>query len=71
MKKTVGSKKLKASIDPEKCKGCGLCIIKCKQNAITYEIVRPPEYIKGRSTSVTEPGASARVVPVWGFYDLK
>ncbi len=71
MKKTANSKKLKASVSPEKCKGCGLCIVGCKQNAITYRIVRPPEYIKGRSTSVTEPGASTRVVPVWGFYDLK
>ena len=50
-------------IRPEKCKGCGLCIIKCKQDALRYEIVRPPEYIKGRWTSVTEPGATARTVP--------
>jgi NAD-dependent dihydropyrimidine dehydrogenase PreA subunit len=71
MKKTANSKKLKASISPEKCKGCGLCIVGCKQNVITYQIVRPPEYIKGRSTSVTDPGATTRVVPVWGFYDLK
>ncbi len=71
MKQTSGSKKLKAYIDKEKCKGCGLCIIGCKHNAIHYEIVRPPEYIKGRSTSVSEPGAAARKVPVWGAYDLK
>jgi NAD-dependent dihydropyrimidine dehydrogenase PreA subunit len=71
MRKTVNSRKLKAFIIPEKCKGCGLCIVGCQQNAITYRIVRPPEYIKGRSTSVTDPAASTRVVPVWGHYDLK
>jgi NAD-dependent dihydropyrimidine dehydrogenase PreA subunit len=71
MRKTTNSKKLKAFIIPEKCKGCGLCIVGCKQNAITYQIVRPPEYIKGRSASVPDPSASTRVLPVWGFYDLK
>ena len=65
------SKKQKAVISAEKCKGCGLCIISCKQNAMRYEIVRPPEYIRGRSTSVSTPGATARTVPVWGHYDLK
>jgi NAD-dependent dihydropyrimidine dehydrogenase PreA subunit len=65
------SKKQKAVISAEKCKGCGLCIISCKQNALRYEIVRPPEYIRGKSTSVTTPGATARTVPVWGHYDLK
>jgi Na+-translocating ferredoxin:NAD+ oxidoreductase RNF subunit RnfB len=65
------SKKQKAVISAEKCKGCGLCIISCKQNALRYEIVRPPEYIKGKSTSVTTPGATARTVPVWGHYNLK
>lgn len=70
-KKEPASKKQKALISAEKCKGCGLCIIGCKQNALRYEIVRPPEYIKGKSTSVTTPGATARTVPVWGHYDLK
>jgi NAD-dependent dihydropyrimidine dehydrogenase PreA subunit len=66
-----GSKKQKAVISADKCKGCGLCIITCKHNALHYEIVRPPEYIRGRSTSVTEPGAKPRTVPVWGHYNLK
>lgn len=71
MKPGSNPKKFKANISAEKCKGCGLCIITCKPNAIRYEIVRPPEYIAGRSTSVSAPGATARTVPVWGHYDLK
>ncbi len=46
MKKVLGSKKLKASIDKEKCIGCGICIVGCPQRAMTYELVRPPEYIQ-------------------------
>jgi Pyruvate/2-oxoacid:ferredoxin oxidoreductase delta subunit len=45
MKKTPSSKKLKASIIKENCMGCGVCIVGCKQRALTYEVVRPPEYI--------------------------
>jgi Na+-translocating ferredoxin:NAD+ oxidoreductase RNF subunit RnfB len=65
------SKKEKAVISAEKCKGCGLCIVGCRQGALRYEIVRPPEYIKGKATSVTTPGANARSVPVFGRYDLE
>jgi ferredoxin len=25
--------------------GCGLCVIKCPQKAITLELIRPPEHI--------------------------
>jgi NAD-dependent dihydropyrimidine dehydrogenase PreA subunit len=72
MRPSKTSKKLKAYISAEKCKGCGLCIVGCEYNAITYEIVRPPEYIRGRPTSiVNEPGAPPRTLPVFGFYDLK
>jgi Na+-translocating ferredoxin:NAD+ oxidoreductase RNF subunit RnfB len=72
MRPSAGSKKLKAFIAVDKCKGCGLCIVGCKQNAITYEIVRPPEYMKGRPTSVVdEPGKPPRKLPVFGLYDLK
>ncbi len=71
MKPDAKSKKSKAVINAEKCKGCGLCIIECKQNAMRYEIVRPPEYLKGRSTLVSAPGDSARAVPIFGFYELK
>ena len=34
MKPVPYTKKQKAVIDAEKCKGCGLCIIKCKQDAL-------------------------------------
>lgn len=70
MKKTTKSKKYKAYIVPEKCKGCGICIVGCKQNALTYRIVRPPEYLK----PPIDPGQTDRpvhVIPVWGHYDLK
>jgi ferredoxin len=71
MKKGSSTKKQIASISAEKCKGCGLCLLKCKQDAIRLEIVRPPEYIKGRSTSVSQVGATAKTLPVFGLYDLK
>jgi Na+-translocating ferredoxin:NAD+ oxidoreductase RNF subunit RnfB len=46
MRKPANSKKLKSSIIAEKCMGCGVCVIGCKQRALSYEIVRPPEYVK-------------------------
>jgi NAD-dependent dihydropyrimidine dehydrogenase PreA subunit len=45
MKKVPGSKKMKAFIVNEHCMGCGLCIFKCPNNAMRFELVRPPEYI--------------------------
>ncbi len=48
MRKTPTSKKLKASIINENCMGCGVCIVGCKQKAMHYELVRPPEYITDR-----------------------
>lgn len=76
MRKTASSKKLKASVVAEKCKGCGVCIVGCKQNALRYEIVRPPEYLKPRPfpppSQAGRPGGPPRVIPgMWGFYDLK
>ncbi|HSW57053.1 MAG TPA: 4Fe-4S binding protein [Dehalococcoidales bacterium] len=71
MKPAGKGKKQKAVISPEKCKGCGLCIIKCKENAMRYEIVRPPEYLRGRPISVSAPGTAPRTLPVFGLYDLK
>jgi len=52
MKKVTGSKKLKASITSENCKGCGVCIVGCEQKALTYEEVRPPEFITSRQIRV-------------------
>jgi electron transport complex protein RnfB len=71
MEKSAHSKKFKASISAEKCKGCGLCIITCKQNAITYEIVRPPEYLKPKPSPSSKPSGPVHVIPVWGHYNLK
>jgi NAD-dependent dihydropyrimidine dehydrogenase PreA subunit len=72
MRTGTTSKKLKAYIDAEKCKGCGLCIVRCEQNALTYEIVRPPEYLRPRPSQASgQPGGSSRKIPVWGHYNLK
>ena len=70
MRKSPNSKKYKAYVDPEKCKGCGVCIVGCKQNALTYRIVRPPEYLKPK-VSPAQSGRPVHVIPVWGHYDLK
>jgi MinD superfamily P-loop ATPase len=45
MVKSEGSKKLKAVVDPEKCFGCGVCVVGCDQAALKMKIVRPPEHI--------------------------
>lgn len=45
MKKVPGAKKMKAFIINEHCMGCGLCIYKCPNQAMRFEVVRPPEYI--------------------------
>jgi ferredoxin len=47
MKKVPGSKKLKASVNQEECMGCGLCVIGCEQKALKFDLVKPPEYLKG------------------------
>jgi NAD-dependent dihydropyrimidine dehydrogenase PreA subunit len=70
-KQGASTKKFKAYVIPEKCKGCGLCIITCKQNAMHYEIAKPPEYLKGRPALANESGTAPRVIPVFGIYDLK
>jgi ferredoxin len=38
-------KKTKARVNPEKCLGCGVCVIGCKQKAMTFELIRPPDFI--------------------------
>jgi ferredoxin len=70
MKQGENPKKQKAAIDPEKCKGCGLCIITCKPNALTYAIVRPPEYLKPKPPEGQEE-QPVHFIPVWGHYFLK
>lgn len=45
MEPVPDSKKLKSKIVDEKCMGCGACILGCKQQALVYEIVKPPEFI--------------------------
>jgi ferredoxin len=53
MQKMPNSKKFTATITNEKCMGCGLCVIKCPQNAITLELIRPPEYIPAESSDTS------------------
>jgi electron transport complex protein RnfB len=45
MQKVAGSRKMKSSVNKEKCLGCGVCVIGCKQKALTFELVRPPDFI--------------------------
>ena len=40
-----GSKTKKARLIEEECMGCGVCVVGCKQEALLYELVRPPEHI--------------------------
>jgi len=35
----------RAYIDPEKCWGCGNCVVQCPTGAISMKVVRPPDYI--------------------------
>jgi Fe-S-cluster-containing dehydrogenase component len=40
------TKKMKAVVDPEKCWGCGVCVVGCDEaNALSMKVVRPPEFI--------------------------
>jgi NAD-dependent dihydropyrimidine dehydrogenase PreA subunit len=45
MRKSVNSKKMKAYNINEHCMGCGVCVVKCPNQAITLELIRPPEHI--------------------------
>ena len=45
MRQVPGSKKLKSTITNEHCLGCGVCVITCPKQALTLELVRPPEHI--------------------------
>lgn len=64
MKKPADSKKLKASIINENCMGCGVCIVGCKQRALTFELVRPPEYIRSPRPEASQTGVMCRCTEV-------
>jgi ferredoxin len=41
----AGADKPRAFVHKEKCLGCGVCVVGCKNKAMTFELVRPPEFI--------------------------
>jgi ferredoxin len=45
MAEVAGSNILKAAINPDKCYGCGGCVIKCPAKAMRLTLVRPVEHI--------------------------
>jgi ferredoxin len=45
MLKVAGSKKMKSMVLKEKCLGCGVCVVGCQQQAMTFELIRPPDFI--------------------------
>jgi Pyruvate/2-oxoacid:ferredoxin oxidoreductase delta subunit len=45
MIKADGHQRLQARILEDKCLGCGVCVVGCKQKALLFEIVRPSEFI--------------------------
>jgi NAD-dependent dihydropyrimidine dehydrogenase PreA subunit len=61
MRPSLTSKKKKAHVLSWNCMGCGSCILGCKQGAITFELVRPPEHIP------TQPPAHMSLAGVPGF----
>ncbi|MBI4289144.1 MAG: 4Fe-4S dicluster domain-containing protein [Chloroflexi bacterium] len=42
-----GRNKPVATVNPDKCWGCGLCVLKCKPGALSMKLVRPLEHIPG------------------------
>jgi NAD-dependent dihydropyrimidine dehydrogenase PreA subunit len=61
MRPALNTKKKKAHVLGWNCMGCGSCILGCKQNAITFELVRPPEHIPA------QPPAHQSLAGVPGF----
>jgi ferredoxin len=45
MRKPANSKKLKAYVISEHCMGCGVCVFKCPNGAMSLELIRPPDHI--------------------------
>jgi ferredoxin len=35
----------RSSVDPEKCMGCGSCVVSCRSGARSMKVVRPAEHI--------------------------
>jgi ferredoxin len=54
------SKKMKARVINEKCMGCGVCILGCKAKALTFELVRPPEFIPPRPSTPMGAGMNLK-----------
>jgi Pyruvate/2-oxoacid:ferredoxin oxidoreductase delta subunit len=54
------SKKSNARIMGEKCLGCGVCVLGCKQEALTYTLVRPPEFIPAKPALPMGEGMNIR-----------
>lgn len=66
MRPSGGLKKWKALPDPDKCMGCGLCVVKCPKQAITLVLVRPDQvYPETRATpgSVSKEQLSETLKP--------
>jgi ferredoxin len=40
-----GAEKPRALVNKDKCLGCGACVIGCKQKALTFELIRPADFI--------------------------
>lgn len=50
-----GSETRKARLTKEECMGCGVCVTGCKQEALLYELVKPPEHIPPDSEKMIIP----------------
>ncbi len=53
MEQMPESLKMKARVMEAECMGCGVCVLQCKQQALTFELVRSPEHIPPKPANVT------------------